>query len=121
MVVAAISARPLAVAHCRVLAAWSVARVGWQVPQEGGHLLEIDWRKPAVAGAAVVAQWSGATARRTHVIPLPFTFVPDAPGHGSRLRRQAVRTPTQGVAASHSHLRDDSAEMPLPEAERLEM
>lgn len=94
------SARPLAVAHCRVLAAWAHARVGWQVPQEGGHPLPTDWRKPAVAGAAVVAQWSGATAWSSHVIHLPIPYQSAAQGP-RRLRSRAVRTPSQGVAASH--------------------
>lgn len=97
--VAVMSARPLAAAHCRALAAWAVARGGWQVPQERGHLLQIDWRKPAVAGVAIVAQWSGATARRSHAVPLPPIIPPDAPGR--RLRRQAVRAQAQSAAASH--------------------
>ena len=97
--VAVMSARPLAAAHCRALAAWALVRGGWQVPQERGHLLQFDWRKPAVAGIAIVAQWSGATARRSHAVPLPSIIPPDAPGR--RSRRQAVRAQAQGAATSH--------------------
>jgi RNA polymerase sigma factor (sigma-70 family) len=35
----------------------------------GSHLRPDDWRKPAFAGSADVAQWAGANARRNHVPP----------------------------------------------------
>lgn len=102
MIAAVASARPLAAVQCRALAALVRVGDGLRVPQERGHLPQIDWRKPAFAGSADVAQWAGANARRSHVTPcLPIRRFPAAPA-GFALRSTAVKTTTSGAPAARS-------------------
>ena len=117
MIAAVASVRPLAAVQCRALAALAHVSDGLRVPQEGGHPLQIDWRKPAFAGSADVAQWTGANARSSHVIPSMPTLQPPAAPACFALRSTAVKATTHGVSAarSPSHalpLADDTVNQP---------
>jgi len=117
VIAAVASVRPLAAAQCRALAALAHVGDGLRVPQEGGHPLQIDWRKPAFAGSADVAQWTGANARSSHVIPSMPTLQPPAAPACFALRSMAVKATTHGVpvARAPSHalpLAGDTAGQP---------
>lgn len=96
--------RSLARIQNRALAALSHAAEGsCELGGQGPHLRLGDWRKPAFAGRASVAQWTGANARRRHVPPsllrLPGTPGPAAQGTHTP-RGAAVRpVPRPGMEA----------------------
>ncbi len=117
MITAVASVRPLAALQCRALAALAHVGDGLRVPQERGHPLQIDWRKPAVAGSADVAQWTGANARSSHVIPsMPTLQLLAAPACFA-LRSTAVKAAAHAASAARSSgrtlpLADDTAGLP---------
>ena len=99
-------ARPLAALQCRALAALGPACVGLRPFEDGvSHPLRAEWRKPAFASRAAMAQWRGSNARRSHAdaAPPPHSASETGPeiiarGGAMRPEESSVASASEGVA-----------------------
>jgi RNA polymerase sigma factor (sigma-70 family) len=102
------TAPPLAALQCNALAVLAPSPTCLRLFAGSKRSRRLDWRKPAFAGPADVAQWSRTNARSRHASPPPFSSTgPSARGASSE--HSAVSSSTGGLAPPGTGLADSQA------------